>query len=98
MQYGTAKKGLLLSAKQRTTRVAFARRNSDRDWRSVMFTDSKIFCLHKTRAKLWFPKEKASAAPPQDCTQGPCLLRSHMAWSYSANLCHVWWDPAEPNQ
>ena len=58
MQYGTAKKGLLLSAKHRAARVAFARRNSNHGCRSVMFTDSKIFCLHETGAKLWYPKGK----------------------------------------
>ena len=54
MRYGTAKKG----AKQRAARNNFARRNGNCDWRSVIFTDSKIFCLHMTGAKLWYPKRR----------------------------------------
>lgn len=55
MKYALPKKVLLLSANQRERRVAFAQVHTSQqtNFRKVMFTDSKIFCLSKLGGRQW---------------------------------------------
>lgn len=72
MTYGTAKKGLLLSDAQKIKRVEFARKHLSlkTDWKQVMLTDSKIFCLHKAGDRMWYVRgERPYVSLPKNTTK-----------------------------
>jgi hypothetical protein len=68
VQHGGAKKGLLISARNKAARLAFAARHGGgtTDFRGVMFTDSKITVLDKAGGKVWyFGGKRPSACVPK---------------------------------
>lgn len=58
MVYGKARKGIQLDEKQKVKRVAFAQHHVQHktDWKSVMFTDSKIFLKDRLGSRFWYEK------------------------------------------
>lgn len=67
VKYGRAKKGFVITEKNRLARLAFAATHGDgnTDFRGVMFTDSKIFVLDKSGGNIWYVggKRPTSALP-----------------------------------
>ena len=56
VKYGRAKRGFVITEKNRLARLAFATTHGGgkTDFRGVMFTDSKIFVLDKAGGKVWY--------------------------------------------
>lgn len=66
--YGTAKRGLQLSNRNRAARVAFATSHGAgrTDFGGVMFTDSKIFVLDNVGDKVWYiPGNRPTISVPK---------------------------------
>lgn len=55
LKFGSAKKVPILTEPQKRARIAFAEKHLKQttDFRGVMFTDSKMFCLNKDDLKCW---------------------------------------------
>lgn len=75
LKYGSPKIIPCLNDKQKKNRVAFASRHIAKptDFRGIMFTDSKIFCLSKEGLKSWY----VEGAQPQ-VPQNKYCLKCHV--------------------
>ena len=76
LKFSTPKKVPILRRSHRTKRLAFARKHIEKmtDFRKVMFTDSKMFCLSRDGAKCWYEKGH----------------QPHIAQNKHALKCHVY--------
>lgn len=80
-QYGPPRKVPLLTQKHKQTRVSFAVKHTDlkTDFRKVMFTDSKIFCLSSLGGKRWYLK---GARPEVPMPKNPTKVHVYLGVTY----------------
>ena len=87
LKHGAPKMVLPLSDKQKNARVKFAQHHiaNKTDFKRVMFTDSKMFELHKEGVKLWYEPGSRPTAP-----------RVKHSPNVHVYLGVTWYGPTEP--
>ena len=63
LKFGTVKKTLALTSAHKDARKAFAQKHKRTDWLKLLFTDSKMFLLHKEGQKCWYDASDRPTSP-----------------------------------
>ena len=93
VRYGSAKRGLLITERNRAARIAFATKHGagGTDFKGIMFTNSKIFVLDQAGGKIWYVGGKR---PTMSVPKSSIKVHVYFGVTYlgnQANICHRRW-------